>query len=49
MAIERMPEPLRSLLYASQRIDEALGTVEVPALAVFGRPLPDAFVDRVSI
>jgi pimeloyl-ACP methyl ester carboxylesterase len=66
MAIDRVPEPIRSLVYDSQRIeqnvvvgyweevlrsdaaalqtriDEGLATVGVPALAIFGRPLPDA-------
>ena len=65
MAIDRVPEPFRSLVYASQRIDqdvvvgywdevlntdadalqtridEGLATIDVPVLAVFGRPLPD--------
>jgi pimeloyl-ACP methyl ester carboxylesterase len=65
MAIDRVPEPIRSLIYASQRvdqdvvvgywdevlrgdpdalqsrIDDGLATIDIPALAVFGRPLPD--------
>jgi pimeloyl-ACP methyl ester carboxylesterase len=65
MAIDRVPEPLRSLVYDSQRIeqdvvmgywddvlnadaealqarlDESLGALDVPALAVFGRAFPD--------
>lgn len=65
MAIDRVPEPLRSLVYDSQRIDQdvvvgywdevlrsdtgalqtriddGLASVDVPALAVLGRALPD--------
>lgn len=65
MAIDRVPEPLRSLVYASQRIDQdvvlgywdevlrsdadalqtriddGLATIDVPVLAVFGRPMAD--------
>jgi pimeloyl-ACP methyl ester carboxylesterase len=65
MAIDRVPEPLRALVYDSQRIeqdvvvgywdevlrsdaeelqarfDDVLATLDVPALAVFGRTLTD--------
>ena len=65
MQIDRVPEPLRSLVYDSQRIeqdvvvgywdgvlrseadalqtliDDVLASIDVPALAVFGRELPD--------